>query len=149
MPTRVGLGAGQPGDAHQPAHALGDLVDAAAVGVGAVLAEARDRAVDEARVAGAHGVVVEAEAGLHRRAHVLDEHVGGVDQAQQQLETFRLSSGRGRRRACCDAGSGSRSRGGRPSMPLGSPCGGGSTRITSAPQSASCRTHVGPAPRDR
>ncbi len=31
----------QAGDRHQPAHALGDLVDAGAIGVGSVLAEAQ------------------------------------------------------------------------------------------------------------
>ena len=40
--------AGLAGDRHQPAHALRDLVDAGARRVGAALAEARDRAVDDA-----------------------------------------------------------------------------------------------------
>ena len=38
------------GDAHQPAHALRDQVEAAAIGVGAGAAEAGDRAVDQAGI---------------------------------------------------------------------------------------------------
>ncbi len=85
------LGARQPGDAHQPAHALRDLVDATALGVRARLPEAGDRAEHDAWVAGVDRLVVEAEARLHRRAHVLDQDVGGVDQPEQQLTPlFRL-----------------------------------------------------------
>ena len=41
---------GQAGDRHQPAHALRDLVEARPVGVGAVLAEAGNAGVDDARI---------------------------------------------------------------------------------------------------
>ena len=40
----------QAGDRHQAAHALGDLVEAGPVGVGPVLAEARQADVDEPRI---------------------------------------------------------------------------------------------------
>src|SRR5690606_38766457 len=42
--------AGEPGDGHEAAEALRDLVDAGAVGVGPVLPEAGDAPVDDARV---------------------------------------------------------------------------------------------------
>ena len=48
---------GQPGDGHEPAHALHDLVDARALAVGTGLAEAADAAVDDARIHLAHVVV--------------------------------------------------------------------------------------------
>ncbi len=80
-----GFGPWQAGDAHQPAHALRDLVHAAPVRVRAVLAEARDRAVDQTRVARVHDLPPEAELVLHRRPHVLDEDVGAIGHAQQRL----------------------------------------------------------------
>ena len=42
--------AGQAGDRHQPAHALGDLIEAGPVAIGAVLAEAGDAGIDQARI---------------------------------------------------------------------------------------------------
>ena len=66
----------QPRDRHQAAHALGDLVEARPVAVGAVLAEAGQADVDEARVDGAQRFVVEAEPVLHVGPIVLDQHVG-------------------------------------------------------------------------
>ena len=99
------------GHAHEPAHALCDLVDAAALRVRAVLAEARDRAVDEPRVARVHGLVVEAEPVLHLRAHVLDQHVRAVDEPQQERPALFLLQVAATARACCGAGSGSPSRG--------------------------------------
>ena len=56
--------AGLAGDRHQPAHALGDLVEAGPLGVGPVLAEAGDRAVDQARIDRRQALVVDAEAVL-------------------------------------------------------------------------------------
>ena len=60
------------GDPHHAAHALGDLVEARALGIGPVLAEARDRAQDDARVHLLQALVVDAEAELHVGAVVLD-----------------------------------------------------------------------------
>src|SRR5665213_1946470 len=56
---------GEAGDRHQAAHALGDLVDAGALGVRPGLAEARDAAVDDARVDLLHRLVVDAEPVLY------------------------------------------------------------------------------------
>ena len=42
MPTRTGPWPGRPVIDIEPAHALGDLVEARPLGIGAVLAEARD-----------------------------------------------------------------------------------------------------------
>ena len=66
----------EPGDAHQPAHALCDLIDAAAICVRPVLPEARDRSVHEPRVARVQDVPADAELLLHGGTHVLDEDVG-------------------------------------------------------------------------
>src|SRR5206468_7172686 len=46
----AGLAVRKAGDAHQPAHALDDIVVAGTVGVGAVLPEAGDRGVYQPRV---------------------------------------------------------------------------------------------------
>ncbi len=86
-PDPGGLGAGHSRHAHQPAHALGDLIDPTALSIGSVLPEAGDRAVDEARVANVDRVVVETEPLLHRRTHVLDEDVGGLGQAPEDIAT--------------------------------------------------------------
>ena len=85
-----GSGAGQSVDGHDPAESLGDLVDAGAPGVGSVLAEAGDAAVDDARVAGAAGVVVDAEASLDVGAVVLDDDVGALDQGEEDLDGLGL-----------------------------------------------------------
>src|SRR6266478_9831712 len=66
----------QAGDRHQPAHALGDLVDARPLGVGPGLAEPGDAAIDYSRVDLLHRFVIDAEAMLYGRAKVLDDNVG-------------------------------------------------------------------------
>ena len=137
--------AGLAGDRHQPAHALGDLVDAGARRVGAALAEARDRAVDDARVDLGHGVVVDLQAMLHVGAVVLDDDVGLLRELHEDRVAFRALEVERHRllvamqvleveavaRAAHRVGA-CRS-------------GGGSILITCAPQSASWRTAVGPA----
>src|SRR5207237_4920666 len=72
--------AGRAGDAHQPAHALGDLIDAGLVGDRALLTEAGDTGQDDALVDAAQRLVVEAEPVLDVLAVVLDHHVGVLDQ---------------------------------------------------------------------
>src|SRR5262249_27961556 len=52
---------GLAGDRHQAAHALGDLIEARALRVGAVLAEARNARIDKARIDLAQRLVVDAE----------------------------------------------------------------------------------------
>ena len=51
----------------------------------ALAAVPADRAVDDARMAGAHGVVAEPQPRHHAGAVALDEHVGAVEQAPQDL----------------------------------------------------------------
>src|SRR5260221_82039 len=59
------------GDRHQPAHALGDLIEAGTLVIGAVLAEAGNTAIDDARVDLPYALVIDAELGLHVGAEVL------------------------------------------------------------------------------
>src|SRR5664279_5715001 len=51
------------GDRHQPAHALRDLIEAGTLVVEAVLAEAGNAAIDDARIDFANAVVIDAELG--------------------------------------------------------------------------------------
>lgn len=78
-----------PGDGHQTAHGLRDDVEGRPVPVGAVparlVAEAANRGVDQAGIAGREGVVVETEAVHDAGGEVLDDDVGVVDQAQQYV----------------------------------------------------------------
>ena len=78
----VGPGAGQ---RHQAGLALGDLVVARAPALGPVVAEAGDRQHDQPRVALVQRRDPEAEPLEDAGAEVLDQHVGPVDQAQQDL----------------------------------------------------------------
>jgi hypothetical protein len=78
----VGSGAGQ---GHQPRLALGDLVVARATALGTVVAEAGDREDDQSRVALQQGVDAEPQPFEHAGAEVLDQHVGAVDQLQQDV----------------------------------------------------------------
>ena len=103
-------GAGMAGDAHEAAHALGDLVDAGPMPVGTGLAEARDRGVDDPGIDAPHGLVVDAEAVLDPDPHVLDDDVGLLGQAEEDRAALLGLQVRGPARACCGAGSDSRSR---------------------------------------
>src|SRR5712672_2514606 len=78
--------AGQAGDRHQPAHALGDLVEARPRRIGAALAEARDAAIDDARIDLAQILVVDAEPLLHVRPEILHHHVVLLDQPPEHRE---------------------------------------------------------------
>src|SRR6185312_1618430 len=78
----------QPGDRHEPAHALGDLVEAGPVAIRTVLAEAGDAAIDQAWVDLLQALIVDLEAEFHVRAKVLDHDVGILRQPVQHLETF-------------------------------------------------------------
>ena len=68
--------AGRAGDRHQPAHALRDLIEAGPLVIGAVLAEAGDAAIDDARIDLLHALIVDAELGLDVGTEILDHHVG-------------------------------------------------------------------------
>ena len=81
---------GLPRDAQHPAHALHDDVERGTVRVRACLPEPRHRAHYQPRVARPHRVVAEPEL-LHRpRTEVLDEHVRGLGQPQEQLPALRV-----------------------------------------------------------
>ena len=68
------------GDAHQPADRLHEQVIAGQSGAGAA-AEARDRAVDDARVHGPQLVEAQTEALHHAGPEVLHHHVGGLGES--------------------------------------------------------------------
>ncbi|CAB4991748.1 unannotated protein [freshwater metagenome] len=75
------------GDRHDAAHALGNLVDARSIGIGAVLAEARQARVDQPGIAGSQHLGADAQPVFHRRAHVLDEDVGGIGEAEERRKS--------------------------------------------------------------
>ena len=74
---------GMTGDRHQPAHALGDLVDPGAALVGPVLAKAGDAAIDDARVDLAHRLVIDAEPVLDVGFVILDDDVGALGELHE------------------------------------------------------------------
>src|SRR4029077_9468206 len=77
----------QPRNRHQPAHALGDLVDARPLGVRPALAEPGNAAVDDARIDLLDRLVIDAEPKFYLRAEILDDDVGLL----RQLEEDRLA----------------------------------------------------------
>src|SRR5260370_11112153 len=72
--------AGQSRNRHQAAHSLSDLIDARAVPVGTVLAEAGDAAIDQARVDRAEALLVDTEPMLHVGAGIFDDPSSAVDE---------------------------------------------------------------------
>ena len=70
---------------HQSGLALGDLVVAGATALGPVVTEARDGEHDEPRVALLEQLEAQAEPVEHAGAEVLHEHVGTVDELQQDV----------------------------------------------------------------
>ena len=111
--------------------------------IGAGLAEAADAAVDDARVDLFHVVVRHLEAVLHLRAHVLDEHVGALDELHENgvaFLGFQIELDRALVAVqVLEVGAVA------PADDVLAGGSGGSMRITSAPQSARWRTQVGPA----
>jgi hypothetical protein len=77
-----------PGDGHEAAHALGDLIDAGTSFVRPVLTKARDAAVHDLRIDLPHGLVVHAEFVLHRGLVVLDHDVGLLHELEENLQPF-------------------------------------------------------------
>ena len=69
------LAIGGAGEAHEAADALRHQVVAGARGIGAVLAEAGDRAIDQPRAVRREALVVEPEFGEPADLEVLDQHV--------------------------------------------------------------------------
>ena len=82
LDRRAVLGAGQ---AEQPDQAEVVHVVAGALGVGAVLAVAGDRAEDDRRVGLAHALVADPEPVEHAGAEAVEDDVVALDQAQQRL----------------------------------------------------------------
>ena len=78
------------GDAHEPAHALRDRVVAGSLRVGAGLAEAAHRHVDDPGIHGAHGLVPHAKAIGDAGHEVLDEHVRAGGEVAEQPRAVRL-----------------------------------------------------------
>ena len=81
--------AGLPGDRHQPAHALRDLIEAGPLGVGSALAETGNAGIDDARVELRERLVVDAQPFLHAGAEILDDDVGLFDHPLEGREAFR------------------------------------------------------------
>src|SRR6185437_740329 len=80
---------GQAGDRHQPAHALRDLVEAGAVAIGPVLAEAGNAAENDALVDLFETLIVDAEPVLDVGPVVFDHHVGLLDHAAEGGDALR------------------------------------------------------------
>ena len=73
------------GDAHHPAFGLQDQVERGAVTIRSRLAEAGDRAIDDARVARTAGLVAEPELVDHADAVILEDDVGALHQLEEQV----------------------------------------------------------------
>ena len=97
----------QAGDRHQPAHALGDLIEAGTIAIRPVLAEPGNRGIDQPLVDLAQRFVIDAEAELHVGPIVLHHHVGAFRPGGAGSPAPRAPSGSASGCACCDAGSGS------------------------------------------
>ena len=80
---RAVLGAG---DRHQARHGLDDQVEAAATGIGAGLAETRDRPQHQPLVARVQCLPAEAEPLHDSRAEILQHDIGTVDEFPEDLE---------------------------------------------------------------
>ena len=78
----------QPGDRHQSAHALRDLVEARPAGIGSGLAEAGDRGIDDLLVDLGEVLVVDAEPALHVRPIVLDDDIRLLDELLERRDAF-------------------------------------------------------------
>ncbi|CAD5296742.1 hypothetical protein BOS5A_230455 [Bosea sp. EC-HK365B] len=88
---------GLAGDRHRAAHSLDQEVVAGARRIGAVLAEAGDRAIDQPRIGLAHRGGVEPVFDEPADLEVLDRHVGmGGEAMNQRLALFRAEIGRDR-----------------------------------------------------
>ncbi len=88
-PARVGSPSGRAGEAHEAAHALRHQVIAGARRIGAGLAEAGDRAIDQTRVVGREAFIVEAELLEPADLEVLEQHVGARRELLDDALAFR------------------------------------------------------------
>jgi hypothetical protein len=87
-PTRTGPLARNARHRHDATHALRDLVDRRPRAIGAILAEAGDAAIDDARIALLHGFEIDAEAPGDAGPHVLDDDVGLFGEPHQNFAAF-------------------------------------------------------------
>lgn len=85
------------GDRHQPAHALGDLIETRPLVVGPILPEAGDAAIDDAGIDVAQAFVIDAEAGFDIRPEILDHHVGLGSQPLEHREALGVLQVQGHR----------------------------------------------------
>ncbi|MNL23785.1 hypothetical protein D3C87_1451880 [compost metagenome] len=86
----VRRGFGVAGDAHHARHALDDLVVGGQVRERAVLAEARDRAVDQARIHSLQVFMAKVEPLHHAGPEVLDQHIGAGHELAEDLLAARV-----------------------------------------------------------
>src|SRR5690606_7829868 len=80
--------AGEAGDRHQAPHSLGDLVEARALLIGAVLAEAGNAAVNDARIDLPQRLVVDLQPVFDVRAIVFHHHVGRFYELVEDLASL-------------------------------------------------------------
>src|SRR5262249_7729112 len=80
--------AGQPGNRHQSAHSLSDLIEAWAVRVGSILAKSGNAPIDDLRIDLAQILVIDLETLLHIWPEVLDHHVGLFHHAEKRSTAF-------------------------------------------------------------
>src|SRR5258706_11659230 len=66
---------GQSGDRHEPAHALRDLVEAGAIAIGAVFAEAADARINQPRIDFSQRLIIDAEPMLDARPIIFDHDI--------------------------------------------------------------------------
>ena len=137
--------AGKSRHRHDAGHALRDLVDRGTLGIGTILAEAGNAAIDDPRIALSDRLEIDAEPSCDARAHVLDDDVGLFGKPHEDLAA--LVGLQVERDGALVAMQVLEVRTVAPADHLAgfAALGGGSTRITSAPQSASVRTQDGPA----
>src|SRR4029079_19111561 len=86
LPARLAVGLA--GDAHQPAHALDDIIVSGAVGVRPILPESGYRSDDQARVDPAKRVRIEPELGEASDLEILHDNVRFLREAADQLCAF-------------------------------------------------------------
>ena len=79
---------GQPGDRHQAAHALRNLVEARAQAIRSVLAVAGDAGIDQARIDRGHRLVADAKPVFDIGTVVFHQHVGARRQLLQDRDAF-------------------------------------------------------------
>src|SRR5262249_22208804 len=80
----------QPGNGHESAHPLRDLIVAGTVSIRTALAEAGDRAVHQTRIDFGQGLVVDAEPLLDVGPEVLDDDVGARGDLFDDLDPARV-----------------------------------------------------------